>query len=140
MGQQPDPNQGHELRWVLPYPKDLLCECTHILFGGLNLEAPVGAEDNFYTDNPWIFINNDNAEDLRGLLECDGVGKFQFIFLVRISRLCFIMNILNLSPKKTPPRMLTIIIEEFITVAEDYLYLTGQITKLYNIVFKIAHL
>ena len=73
ISKQPDPNHNHEMRWVVPYTKQMHCTCTKLLFGGTNMLAPLVAEDNFYVDEPLLFINTDNQEDLRRFLECDDV-------------------------------------------------------------------
>ena len=71
MGQQPDPNRGYEMHWVLPYTSEELCQCTKVLFGGVNLDIPEGAEDNFYPDEPFLFINN-LEEMKKSFLGCQG--------------------------------------------------------------------
>ena len=77
MGRQPDPNNDYKMRWVLPYTTEELCACTEVVLGGVNIIAPLGAEDHFYTDEPLLFVNNHDVEDLRALLGCpdDKNGK-----------------------------------------------------------------
>ena len=84
MGQQPDPNRGYEMHWVLPYSREELCRCTKVLFGGVNINAPAGAEHHLYPEEPFLFINN--LEELKKFTyecygECDFVDQFILKYL-----------------------------------------------------------
>ena len=80
MGRQPDPNNNHELSWFLPYTKQIRCTCTKILFGGMNTYASPGGEVHYHTDEPLLFINNDNERDLLSLLRSDDMfGMFSML-------------------------------------------------------------
>ena len=70
MGRQPDPNSDFKMRWVLPYTKEERCACTKVVYGGMNIDPPPGAEDHFYTDHPLLFINNHDEKNLTELLGC----------------------------------------------------------------------
>ncbi len=71
MGQQPDPKHPKlGLRWVLPYTKDTLCDCTKILLGGVNLIPVKGSENFFYTDTPLMLVNSINSSELQKQLGC----------------------------------------------------------------------
>ena len=73
MGKQPDPDNNYRMRWVLIYTKEERCACTKVILGGMNMDIITpssGAEDLFYTDDPLLFINNHDMNNLRGLLGC----------------------------------------------------------------------
>ena len=70
MGQQSDPNSNNKMRWVLPYTKEERCSCTKVMLGGVNTSPPEGAEDHFYTDEPYLFVNNHDVNNLREMLGC----------------------------------------------------------------------
>ena len=80
MGQQPDPNSNYEMRWVLPYTKEERCSCTKVMLGGVNIIPLPGWEDHFYTDEPYLFVNNHDVDKLRELLGClDKNGMLLFL-------------------------------------------------------------
>ena len=78
MKQQPDPNHHFRPRWALPYTHDVRCTCTHILLqmqlqkctGRYHISMPK-AKDYFYTDEPMLFVDEENQDNLRVLLGCD---------------------------------------------------------------------
>ena len=76
MKQQPDPNRHFLMRWVLPYVKDTRCSCNEIKLdhdskctGSYHISMPE-AKDYLYTDDPLLFVNNNNQGSLQILLEC----------------------------------------------------------------------
>ena len=75
MGQQPDPNRGYEIHWVLQYTREELCQCSKVLFGGVNLDVPEEVENHFYPEEPLLFINN-LEEIKKSLLGCEGECEF----------------------------------------------------------------
>ncbi|XP_072050030.1 lactadherin-like [Amphiura filiformis] len=70
ISKQPDPNRGNKLRWFLSDTLNDRCTCTKILFGGQNTVSKEGLEKRFYIDNPLQFVNNDDPDSLRQLLDC----------------------------------------------------------------------
>ena len=73
MGKQPDADQNYRMRRVLIYTKEERCSCTKVILGGMNMDIitpPSGAEDLFYTDEPLLFVNNHDVNNLRELLGC----------------------------------------------------------------------
>ena len=85
--QHPDANQNFLVRWVLPYPKDIRCSCTYFHLhpcAGKHHISIVKASDHFFTDEPLLFMNNRNQENLQKLLGCDkDTGKLLNIFCYR---------------------------------------------------------
>ncbi|XP_072046774.1 uncharacterized protein [Amphiura filiformis] len=80
MGQQPDPYGGPKLRWAMLYTTaDEYCRCTQVALGGINIvPQPAESEHYFYTNEPWMFLNIDNVDELRALIHCnvsDRTGK-----------------------------------------------------------------
>ena len=83
MGQQPDPANGFKMRWVLPYTKEERCQCTRVIFGGVNLTPLPGWKDHFYSESPLPFVYSHSVGELRALLECDeGKGTKFLVNLV----------------------------------------------------------
>ena len=71
MGQQPDPDTDFKMRWVLPYTKEELCQCTKVIVGGANSIPLSGWNDHFYRDSPLPLVNSHDVGELRALLGCD---------------------------------------------------------------------
>ncbi len=83
MGQQLDPKHPESgLRWVLPYTKGTLCDCTKILFGGANHLLVKGSENFFYTDNPLTLVNSINVSELQHQLGCKATDIKSKLFKV----------------------------------------------------------
>ena len=78
MGQQLNPEHEKSFRWVLPYAEEVVCTCTDVFIGGINVIPSNRSAHLFYAESPSIRNDNETTTDLnRTLFECDNVtGKF----------------------------------------------------------------